>query len=282
MTEKPRYFLTAYGIALKYGFQGSEEEWLESLTTYGQALAAGFQGSYEEWLQKIADPVPEFAIGETKTLPAGSHATVEITGTKEQPVLNFGIPRGSGTDDALMRTGGEMSGELSMGGNVLTDLPDPVGLADAVPKSYVDNQLNLIVDDIEQTQSTADEANRIANAALPKSGGTMTGPMTVLPPTEQENPATKDYVDNTHMTATVALLASGWSEAAPYTQTVAVEPILATDQPHYGVVYSENWEAEKEAFALVDELDTADGSVTFTCFEDKPGADITIQMEVNR
>ena len=33
---------------------------------------------------------------------------------------------------------------------------------------------------------------------------------------------------------------------------------------------------------MVDDLDTADGSVTFTCFEDKPGVNIPIQMEVNR
>ena len=32
----------------------------------------------------------------------------------------------------------------------------------------------------------------------------------------------------------------------------------------------------------VDDLDSAAGSVTFTCFEDKPGIDLTIQLEVNR
>jgi hypothetical protein len=120
------------------------------------------------------------------------------------------------------------------------------------------------------------------NGKLSKSGGNMTGAMTVLEPAEDANPATKKYVDNMHMAAEVTLLASGWSDAAPYTQTIAVEGILATDQPHYGVVYSHNWEAEKEAFSAVDELDTADGSVTFTCYEEKPGADLTIQMEVNR
>jgi hypothetical protein len=84
------------------------------------------------------------------------------------------------------------------------------------------------------------------------------------------------------MSAEVLLAATGWQGEGPFTQTVAVGGILATDRPHYGVVYSDNWETEKEAFAMVDDLDTADGSVTFTCFAEKPAADITIQMEVNR
>lgn len=98
--------------------------------------------------------------------------------------------------------------------------------------------------------------------------------------------ASREYVDNsiaaTYMAAEVVLAATGWQGEGPYTQTLAVEGILSTDRPHYGVVYSGNWEAEKEAFSLVDELDTADGSITFTCFAEKPEADLTIQLEVNR
>ena len=95
----------------------------------------------------------------------------------------------------------------------------------------------------------------------------------------------KNYADSLHMISVVAVPAAGWSEAAPYTQSVAVEGILGTDTPHYGIVYSADADtalAEKEAFAFVDDLDTADGSVTFTCFEDKPEVDLSIHMEVNR
>ena len=84
---------------------------------------------------------------------------------------------------------------------------------------------------------------------------------------------------------TVNLPAANWSSSAPYTQTIQIDGILGTDRPHYGVVYAADQDlrlAQKEAFAMIDDLDTADGSVTFTCFEDKPGVDLTIQMEVNR
>ena len=84
---------------------------------------------------------------------------------------------------------------------------------------------------------------------------------------------------------TLTLSANGWSSSTPYTQTVAVEGILGTDTPHYSVVYSADTEtalAQKEAFAMVDDLDTTDGSVKFTCFEEKPEVDLTIQLEVNR
>ena len=93
------------------------------------------------------------------------------------------------------------------------------------------------------------------------------------------------YADSLHKLFSVLLPSSGWSESVPYTQTVAVEGILATDTPHWSVRYSSAAAtalAQKEAFAMVDDLDTADDSVTFTCFEDKPAVNLEIQLEVNR
>lgn len=98
------------------------------------------------------------------------------------------------------------------------------------------------------------------------------------------NPTGDGYVlKKDHLILSISLLAGDWlGDSAPYTQTVAVEDILASDRPHYGVVYSENATAEKEAFAMVDDLDTAEGSLTFTCFESKPEIDLIVQLEVNR
>lgn len=51
------YYLTAYGIAVKHGFVGTEVDWLRSLTAYGIALDNGFEGSEEEWLLSLkGDP----------------------------------------------------------------------------------------------------------------------------------------------------------------------------------------------------------------------------------
>lgn len=37
---------------------------------------------------------PQFSIGKVETLDPGSNATASISGTKEKPVLNLGIPKG--------------------------------------------------------------------------------------------------------------------------------------------------------------------------------------------
>lgn len=153
------------------------------------------------------------------------------------------------------------------------------------------------------TDKTLTIADNAADAAavgaeikklLPKSGGTMTGAIAmggnkvtgVGVPEDSGDAANKGYVDGKHFLTTLALPAASWAGgAAPYTQTVAVGGILETDRPHYGVVYSgtaEEKAAQKEGFALVDDLDTADGSVTFVCFEEAPGVDLTVQLEVNR
>ena len=131
----------------------------------------------------------------------------------------------------------------------------------------------------DNAQTAADNAQTAADDAMTAAGNAQT---------RAENAETnaksyaKDYADGLHKIFAVTVPASGWSASAPYTQTIAVEGILATDTPHWGVVYSDDALAEKEAFSVVDDLDTAAGSVTFTCFEEKPGVDLTIQMEVNR
>ena len=147
---------------------------------------------------------------------------------------------------------------------------------------------------LEDNAADAAAVGAAINKLLPKAGGTMTGPIAMGgsrvtglgEPEDAGDGATKGYVDGKHFLATVSLPAAGWAgDTAPYTQTVAVPGILETDRPHYGVIYSGTAEEkglQKEGFALVDDLDTGAGSVTFTCFEERPEADLTVQLEVNR
>lgn len=135
------------------------------------------------------------------------------------------------------------------------------------------------------------------NKKLDKLGGTMSGilnmgskKITNLATPENDYDAAnkkfaEDLVASKHFFRTVALPVSGWSGSGPYAQTVTVKDILEDDEPHWGLVRSGDAAAklaQKEAFALVDELDTADGTVTFTCDEEKPEVALTILLEVNR
>lgn len=154
---------------------------------------------------------------------------------------------------SLSLSGGTLSGALNMNSNALTGIPAPTADDHAVNKAYAD----IIKRKAEEAATAAGNALRDA----------------------------KNYSDAKHKEFSTILTAAGWSATAPYTQAVEIEGMLATDDPHYAVVYSgavNEKLAQKEAFAMVDDLETADGSVTFTCFEQKPEIDLTIQMEVNR
>ena len=167
--------------------------------------------------------------------------------------------------------------------------------------TYVDNSGNMTllypvttadaVDGLEERlASMSDEINYsisdVEKDALFKAGGTMTGALNVLDPTENAHAANKGYVDEKRKVFATTLTANDWEgDAAPYIQRIGIEGILSTDRPHYSPVYDADQEtrlAQKEAFAMVDDLDTEDGAVIFTCFDDKPDVNIPIQMEVNR
>lgn len=87
-----------------------------------------------------------------------------------------------------------------------------------------------------------------------------------------------------HYTFTATLPASGWSSAAPYTQTASIAGMTADMDPHLYLVPATSGaptEAEEEAFACITGGTTAAGAVTFHCREDKPAANITVRLEVH-
>ena len=138
----------------------------------------------------------------------------------------------------------------------------------------------------DNAQTTANDAKSIANDALPKAGGTMTGALNIGTPTESTHAANKEYVDEKHKTFTATITVNDWvGEAAPYTQVIGIEGILESDKPHITPVYADDLEtklAQKEAWNMVCEAVSADGSITFVCFEDKPATAVPIEIEVNR
>lgn len=86
-------------------------------------------------------------------------------------------------------------------------------------------------------------------------------------------------------TYTATLTSSGWSSAAPYTQTVTVTGILTKDNPVIDVVLSTTNSTalnQLEAWGNVSKIVTGANSITATCLEDKPEADIPIQIKVVR
>ena len=114
-------------------------------------------------------------------------------------------------------------------------------------------------------------------------------------PTEDTQAARKGYVDaakkevkaytDSKRKTWTATITTTWSGSGPYTQSVTVSGILASDMPHIMPVYSSGNAtalAQKEAWACVSKAVTAANSITFTCFEDKPTTAISIQIEVIR
>lgn len=139
--------------------------------------------------------------------------------------------------------------------------------------------------------------------ALPSSGGTMAGPINMNgqpisglnDPTADTHAARKSYVDSAKEEAKAyadskrktwtAAITTTWSGSGPYTQSVTVSGILASDMPHIMPVYSSDNAtaiAQKEAWVCVSKAVTAANSITFTCFEEKPTIAIPIQIEVMR
>lgn len=138
------------------------------------------------------------------------------------------------------------------------------------------SQLNELV-----KGDTIGELISAINEKVPKSGGTMTGNLSVPAPSEPLHAANKRYVDTT--TVNLSLPASGWNGSGPYTQTIYVEDLTDGRRVMVHPVYGDDLDtnlAVHDACACLSYTKRDGQNVTFTCLEDKPGVGINVIAEV--
>jgi len=138
---------------------------------------------------------------------------------------------------------------------------------------------------------TEDEfANMLLTPCLPLEGGIMTGAVDMggqalggLPePEDIADAATKGYVDGRRAEGSAVFRAAGWSESAPYTQTVTVATVQAGDWLRMEPAYRLNLEmdlAMKEAFDCISYVTPMYRQIRAVCLEEKPVTDLTVYVE---
>lgn len=87
------------------------------------------------------------------------------------------------------------------------------------------------------------------------------------------------------MDDSVSVPTSGWTGAGPYTQTVAVAGLLATDTPLVDISLSGTTAialTQAEAYGYISKIVTGTDAITLTCLENKPEVDLTITLKVVR
>ena len=99
--------------------------------------------------------------------------------------------------------------------------------------------------------------------------------------TVQTNATANDVIDTT-----VTLTVNGWvGNDAPYTQTVNVTGVLSTDQAIVDLSVSSTVATgldEIDDWALISKIETGAGTMTFTCYEDKPTTELTANVHIVR
>lgn len=85
---------------------------------------------------------------------------------------------------------------------------------------------------------------------------------------------------------TTTIIASAFEGAsAPYTQKIEVDSVLETDHPDIGAILSDDVKIaleQREAFGSISKIQTGEGYILVSCYEDKPRVDIPIQIRILR
>ena len=86
-------------------------------------------------------------------------------------------------------------------------------------------------------------------------------------------------------TTYTATLSTTWSGSGPYTQTVSISGILASDNPIVDLVPDADVARARlqiESWGFVGKVTTAANSITVTCYDDKPTITLPILLKVVR
>ena len=215
----------------------------------------------------LVDTIPKFDIKVVQTLPSSNIS----------PTTVYLVPSNSESSDIYKE---------------YIYVNKKADLSNYYNKTEVDNLLDTKVDKVtgkglstedyttaEKTKLSNIEAEANKTVIVQATGSSTTSVMSQNAVTTQLNSKA------TTALYTGTLTSSGWTSSAPYTQTLSISGILSTDVPVVDVVLSSTTStaiSQTEAWSCVSKIETAAGSITATCLEEKPTNDIPIQLKVVR
>lgn len=253
-TGQIRYYITAYSLAVQQGFQGDMNAWLASLRglTGKSAYEYAVEGGYTGSEEAYKTYMATLVETDTSFTKAGAAADAAAVGAWK----------------------GQLEQQLGKNLKSITDTIDGLGKT------------------VGMVSETAESAKQLGERALPKSGGTMAGQLsmgghrlTELAAPEGAGDGVnkgyvEDYVNGKRKTFQAVILASGWSATPPYTNTVNIIGVQEADMPHIAAVITTA--QIREAWCFVTGGTAKKDAIEFTALEDKPTVDIPIQVEVLR
>ena len=124
------------------------------------------------------------------------------------------------------------------------------------------------------------EALDKARNAIPRTGGTMSGALKLPEPVNNDEAATKGYVDNLEKYYQVTLKASGWADKKI---TVDVENVISDSAKCNVMVAADPEEENFNAYgeSVVRCMTQGEGTLTFAC-EEVPKKDLKVNVSVRR
>lgn len=281
------------------------------VTNVGAPTAAG-DAVRQSDLQAVSDEIDAIIAGTTPVnipvasdvkagiVKPGNHLSVEADGTLNAEWTDLS---GYATEDWV--TGRGYITDAALTGYATQAWVEGKNYLTAVPDEYVTStELTEALGDYV-TADTLAGYGYITNAALTgyatESWVQSRGYLTAVPAEYVTNTALTQTLSSYLTSATAAetyapkgftwtgtLKASGWSgSAAPYTQTVTISGMQATDNPFLGPNYTstdvDTVKAQEEAFSLISRIDSGAGTATVYIYEDsKPEVDIPILVKVVR
>lgn len=249
---KSPYYLSAYSLAQRRGFQGTEDEWLESLkvkgdpgkSAYEYAVEAGYQGTEEgfaEHMGQYGKTAYEYAVD------GGFTGSVEDF---QRKLAGEYLPLG----------GGKMTGSIDMGGKKITNLETPTAEKDAVNKAYADE----IKTAAGKAQTSADNAKTAADNAKTAADNAKAA---------ADNAKALANAKTSNKKTTVTLSSGKWVDNM---QTVSVDGV---NPERVNIVGPVSADLEKYAEAGVRCTEEEEGKLTFSC-RVVPEADLKVNVVI--
>lgn len=204
----------------------------------------------------------------------GETSSTAFAGDKGKIAYAHAQNKGIAVENGLYKFTTNSEGHITAVSAVDNATTSAAGLMSPEDKAKLDKSSVIIVSDTEPTEE--------CDLWIDTSSGATGGSGALL--TKEAVIAALGYSPARCYSYTGTLLASGWSSVAPYTQTITIQGIIATDEPFFDLNMTnatvDNAGDLAKNWVLVKKLEAGANSIIATCYDSAPTIDLPMNIKV--